>query len=92
MSNLNGRYKQVRESVIGVVFLATPHRGADLTKLLSRVLKASYSRRLYVDIIKGDGTFIESIDRRFGDLYKGSALALASYFESEEMRLRWVFL
>jgi hypothetical protein len=77
-------YAQVLRNVKGVICLGTPHRGADLAKLLKIFLAATFSPRIYVDQLKPNSEMIQEINRAFLD--RSLSLELASFYESTGMR------
>jgi hypothetical protein len=97
MCNRNSEYGCVRDSVRGIVFLGTPHRGADLASLLSTLLWAAFSRRIYVDDLKKNGSLISLINDHFVQVAKNKSLDIVSFWESEDTLLKkvlvlWLFV
>jgi hypothetical protein len=77
-------YAEVLRNVKGVIFLGTPHRSADLAKLLKTFLAATFSPRTYVDQLKPGSETIQEINRTFLD--RSRSLELTSFHESTGMR------
>jgi len=81
----NSRYSQIKKNTIGIAFLGTPHRGADLAKMLKTLLDVSFSERKFVkDLLPGSQT-IKEINEAFAD--HAQTLQLASFSESTGMTL-----
>jgi hypothetical protein len=70
--------------VRAIVFLGTPHRGANLVFLLGNLLSASFSQRKYVTQLQVDSELIRIINDQFRD--RAQELELVSFHESTEMR------
>jgi hypothetical protein len=70
--------------VRAIVFLGTPHRGANLASLLGNLLSASFSQRKYVTQLQVDSELIRIINDQFRD--RAQDLELVSFHESTEMR------
>jgi len=84
MCNRNSKYEHVRDSVKGIIFLGTPHRGSDLAALLSNLLWFAFASRKYVDELKKNGSLIELINQHFVDLLTRKSLDIISFWESED--------
>lgn len=67
-----------------MIFLGTPHRGADLAGLLSNVLRVTFSQRIFVAQLRANSETIQEINDAFRD--RSQSLHLISYYESEAMR------
>ena len=79
----NARYRQIKKNMIGIAFLGTPHRGADLAKLLSTLLDVSFAKRKFVKDLLPGSQIIKEINNAFAD--RAQTLQLASFSESTEM-------
>ena len=76
----NEIYRQINKNTIGIVFLGTPHRGADLAKLLKALLDVTFSEtRSVTDLVPGS-QIIKEINDAFPD--RARNLQLASFWES----------
>ncbi|OBT63059.1 hypothetical protein VE03_08153 [Pseudogymnoascus sp. 23342-1-I1] len=64
----------------GMLFLATPHRGADCAQLLSKVLNLMGGKRGYVNDLNRDFTALHSINDEFPDCCQD--LLLYSFYET----------
>ncbi|OBT39306.1 hypothetical protein VE00_10073 [Pseudogymnoascus sp. WSF 3629] len=64
----------------GILFLATPHRGADCAQLLSKVLNLVGGKRGYVNDLNRDSTALHSINDEFPDCCQD--LILYSFYET----------
>jgi hypothetical protein len=73
-----------------ILFLGTPHRGADLAGILDLVLTVSFSSRSFVKQINPNSDAIKSINEAF--IYRANSLKLVSFFETENTRVKWVIL
>ena len=81
----NERYRQIEKNTIGIAFLGTPHRGADLAKMLKGILDVSFSESRFVKDLLPDSQTIKEINDAFPD--RAQALQLASFSESTGMTL-----
>jgi hypothetical protein len=81
----NSRYSQIKKNTIGIAFLSTPHRGADLAKMLKSLLDVSFSERKFVKDLLPDSQIIKEINDAFAE--HAQALQLASFSESTGMGL-----
>jgi hypothetical protein len=74
------RYNHIIDNTIGIVFLGTPHRGADLADVLKAVLTVSFSSRKFVKDLSVTSQAIKEINQ----LFKARAenLELVSFWES----------
>jgi hypothetical protein len=71
--------------VKGIIFLGTPHRGASLANLLSTMLTVTFSKRKFVDELKGESVTIQEINQAFLD--RSVPLKLVSFYESTATRI-----
>jgi hypothetical protein len=62
------------------LFLGTPHRGADLAKMLQCLLNVTFSDRKFVKDLSPDSQTIKEINDTFDE--HSSGLELASFWES----------
>lgn len=71
----------------GIVFLATPHRGADLAKVLGNILKASmlHSQKPFVSDLERNSEMISLLNDGFRHYSTG--LKLLSFYETVETSL-----
>jgi hypothetical protein len=83
MGSIDQVYGKIIESTCAVMFLATPHQGADLAALLNPVLKymlpGKSSKRFISDMKKGSSTLYELNDQ-FRHLSK--KLVIFSFYET----------
>lgn len=77
-------YEKVLPNIRGIVFLATPHRGANMAKLLSRLLSVTLSKKVFVDQLAPRTSTIVDINTAFPDRTK--SLFLVSFWESTGVR------
>jgi hypothetical protein len=77
-------YPNILENAQGIMFLGTPHRGADLAGLLSNLLTATFSRRIFTSQLRAHNETLEDLHQQF--LGRTKSLHLISYYESEAMR------
>jgi len=63
-----------------MTFLGTPHRGADLAKMLKRLLDASFSESRFVKDMVPNSQIIKEINDAFPE--RAQTLQLASFSES----------
>ena len=76
----NEIYRQINKNTIGIVFLGTPHRGADLAKMLKSLLDVSFSETRFVKDLVPNSQVIKEINDAFAD--RAKTLRLASFWES----------
>ena len=84
----NKRYHKITQNTIVIVFIGTPHRGADLAKLLNTILKVSFSETRHVQDLSPNSQSIKEINDAFGE--RSEYLELASFWESTSMPLTGV--
>src|SRR5271170_1866417 len=77
-------YLNIVENAKAILFLGTPHRGADLASLLSNLLAVTFTQRNFVDHLRANSEMIQEINDAFRD--RSQSLELLSYYESEAMR------
>ena len=79
----NEIYRQINKNTIGIVFLGTPHRGANLAAMLKALLEVAFSETRFVaDLVPGS-QIIKEINDAFAD--RSKTLQLASLWESRGM-------
>ena len=61
----NPSMKRLAERVHTFYFLATPHRGSDLTKTLSNILKVTYGQKAFVSELNRNSESISSTNDSF---------------------------
>ena len=77
-------YSRVLNNIKAIVFLGTPHGGANLASLLRNLLLISFSQRIFVDQLRVKSELIQGINDQFQDF--SESLELVSFYESKEMR------
>lgn len=85
MAHLNSVFEKIKRDTLGIAFIATPHRGADLAKLLEGVLGMCFSKRPFVGDLKSSGQTVKEINNSFKHCIKD--LVLFSFWESRGMPL-----
>lgn len=80
--------KDLAGRVHSIYFLGTPHRGSDLAKTLSNILKISYGPKSFVTALERNSESIESINESFRHF--ADDLQLRSFYETVPLNL--VFL
>ncbi|PMD42345.1 NACHT and WD domain protein [Hyaloscypha variabilis F] len=78
-------YQMLANRIHTIYFLATPHQGSSSAKLLSRVLRASYSNRAYVMDLRQHSPAIQSINDDFR--HHSASLTLLSFYETQKLRM-----
>jgi inhibitor of KinA sporulation pathway (predicted exonuclease) len=73
-------YTNIVKNTKAIIFLGTPHRGADLANNLSKLLSISLSRKIFVDQLRPESEMIEEMNNAFR--HRSESLELISYFES----------
>jgi hypothetical protein len=71
-----------------VVFLGTPHGGADLAGILDLILTVSFSSRSFVKQLHPNSETIEAINNGFA--HRAEKLKLLSFSETENTRFQGV--
>src|SRR5271154_3567559 len=61
-------------------FLATPHRGSDMARALTNILKVTYGPKLFVSEIERNSTSIAAINETFR--HHAGNLQLWSFYET----------
>jgi hypothetical protein len=80
MAHLDPVFEKIKNDTLGIAFIATPHRGADLAKLLEGVLAICFSKRPFVGDLKTSGQTVREINNSFKHCSTG--LVLYSFWES----------
>ncbi|PWY79408.1 hypothetical protein BO94DRAFT_603056 [Aspergillus sclerotioniger CBS 115572] len=79
-------YKDIIRSIRCMMFLATPHRGAEHTTALNNLLKVSFqSLRDFIDELQRGSPAIDSINDQFR--HAASRLIVASFYESRVTKI-----
>lgn len=73
-------YEKVSQRVKAILFLATPHRGADLAQLLTKVLNVSSGARPFVKDLHRNSLATQSINEEFPQYCQN--LQLYSFYET----------
>lgn len=81
----NGQlYPNILENARGIMFLGTPHRGADLAGLLGNLLTVTFSQRIFSSQLRAHNETLDDLHQQF--LGRTKSLHLISYYESKAMR------
>lgn len=83
IAHSSDRYRQIIQNTIVIVFLGTPHRGANLANILKALLNISFSEARFIRDLSPDSQSIKEINDAFGERSQG--LKLASFYESTGM-------
>lgn len=83
MAKQKEEYEKLSRRVKAILFLATPHRGADLAQLLSRVLNISSGARPFVKDLHRNSLATQSINEEFPQYCQD--LRLYSFYETLPM-------
>ncbi|KAL4967985.1 uncharacterized protein BDV14DRAFT_197620 [Aspergillus stella-maris] len=77
------QYKDVMKAIGGIVFLATPHRGASSAKLLNNLLRASFQtpKDFTVELQAGSAS-LDDINDRFRHV--APKRTIASFYETQQ--------
>jgi hypothetical protein len=78
------RFKRVLNNTIGILFLATPHRGSNLARTLANILKATFSERRFVGDLQLGSQTVDKINELFAE--RADGMALISFWESTDTR------
>ncbi|KAI0122935.1 hypothetical protein BJ170DRAFT_118323 [Xylariales sp. AK1849] len=75
------QYQQILNTVCGIVFLATPHRGSGLAGILNKFLRVTFqSTKKYVSDLQRNSSGIEDINDQFR--HHAPRLQIVSFFET----------
>ncbi|KAL9070352.1 MAG: hypothetical protein Q9161_004910 [Pseudevernia consocians] len=83
MARQKEEYEKLSQRVKAIVFLATPHRGADLAQLLTKVLNVSPGARPFVKDLHRNSLATQSINEEFPQYCQD--LRLYSFYETLPM-------
>lgn len=78
------KYQDIANSIYGIVFLGTPHRGADNAKTLQRLVRLVLARpaKGYLDDLARNSTALQEINESFRHVSEN--LKIASFYETRE--------
>ncbi|KAL1878117.1 hypothetical protein VTK73DRAFT_7997 [Phialemonium thermophilum] len=81
-AKLDSRYEAIVQSIKAAVFIATPHRGVDLSEFLGRLLSISFltSWKQYISELRKDGPFLRLINDQFRQV--ATHLQVFSFYET----------
>ncbi|RYP81120.1 hypothetical protein DL769_002129 [Monosporascus sp. CRB-8-3] len=80
-AQLDEAYVTVTASIKAVIFLATPHRGSDLSGILNKLLSISFrQKKQYVAELGKNGWFLQTINEQFRHL--ATRLQIFSFYET----------
>lgn len=77
-------YVTLLRNIKGIIFLGTPHRGANLAILLRRILTVTFSKRLFVNQLLPNCETLMEINTAFRN--RATSLDMISFYESLGMR------
>ena len=77
--------RHLADRIHTIYFLATPHRGSDLAKILRNILRVTYGRKSYVDELLRDSRSIWSVNDSFR--HYADDLQLWSFYETRNSNL-----
>ena len=75
------RRENIVKNTMGIIFLATPHRGANLATILDRILKVTFRHRKFVGDLRKSSETISRINDVFAHL--ADKLEIYSFWESK---------
>ncbi|KAK6076047.1 NACHT and WD domain-containing protein [Seiridium cupressi] len=85
-AQLDSRYASIAKSMKAVIFLATPHRGADLSGILNRLLSISFrGSKQYVTELSKHGSFLRTVNEQFRHI--ADRLEIFSFYETLQTSL-----
>lgn len=76
----NSQSSRICENVKSILFMGTPHRGADLASTLAKILGVMFVKKVFIDQLKPKCETITEINIQFGKCSK--SMELVSFFES----------
>jgi len=79
----DAHYKDIVQSVSGIIFLGTPHRGSNLAQVMNRVLQASvfnHSAKEYITELQRNSPTLQEINDQFRNI--ATDLSIVSFFET----------
>jgi hypothetical protein len=88
MGKNDDQYRDMISRVFGMVFLATPHKGANSAKLLNTLL-STYplaSSKIYISELERNSGWLQDINHQFRTVCEG--LKLVSFYETRKTNLR----
>lgn len=86
LSKENPIFRRIGERIHSLFFLATPHRGSDLAKILNNIMKVSFqSTKAYVTNLERGSEATQLINDQFRHYYSG--IHLHSFLESIPINL-----
>jgi WD40 repeat protein/pimeloyl-ACP methyl ester carboxylesterase len=79
-------YAEIVQSIRGMIFLATPHRGADQATNLNNILRASFqSPKDFIAELQKGSSAIEDINEQFRHV--ANKLTIASFYETHATKI-----
>lgn len=72
----------ILKRIKAVIFIATPHRGADYATMLNLLLTCVFNKNISVEQLRPNSEVLEGITDDFQDIAK--SLELVSFWESTE--------
>lgn len=82
MANQDPTFSSLVKRFHTVYFLATPHRGSDLAKMLSNIIKVCYGKKVFVKDLHRNSGAISALNDSFRHCSKD--LHLWSFYEGEK--------
>ncbi|KAK3315934.1 hypothetical protein B0H66DRAFT_604240 [Apodospora peruviana] len=82
------RFASVKSSVVGMIFLATPHRGSQYAKTLNNILSAAPIQappKSYISALERQSAVIQDINEVFG--HQCDDLSLVSFYETLPVKI-----
>ncbi|KAG8158557.1 hypothetical protein KVR01_011679 [Diaporthe batatas] len=79
----DAQFKDIIQSISGIIFLGTPHRGSNLAQVLNRVLQASvfnHSAKEYITELQRNSSTLQDINDQFRNF--AADLSIVSFFET----------
>ena len=78
-------YRELKRRIQTLFFLGTPHRGADLAKLLSNILYITYGSNLFVVDLQETSKSLQHLNEEFR--HCSESIQLYSFYETREMNV-----
>ena len=75
-------YKHFTKSIASIIFLSTPHRGANLAAVLHNILEVTFASKQYVTDLKGYSSMLEALNEEFRHI--APKLQIFSFYETME--------
>ena len=85
LSHQSERYGEIFARIVGVVFIGTPHHGADFFRIMDMLLRICFSANELVKDAKVDSNLIKEINEAFPRIAR--KFQLASFYETVETPL-----